>query len=93
MYGPAFKKLKDIQYLDWPTYNNEKSIKDISIRIINEYNIDSSDIVGGSSLGGMVSAEIAKNVDAMPHAHYFEQAKNGVIVRMALLGMLLGAKW
>jgi hypothetical protein len=63
MYGPAFKKLKDIQYLDWPTYNNEKSIKDISIRIINEYNIDSSDIVGGSSLGGMVSAEIAKNVD------------------------------
>ncbi|MBW3004346.1 aspartate carbamoyltransferase [Candidatus Woesearchaeota archaeon] len=37
--------------------------------------------------------EIAKNVDAMPHSHYFEQAQNGVIVRMALLGMLLGAKW
>jgi aspartate carbamoyltransferase catalytic subunit len=37
--------------------------------------------------------EIAKNVDALPHAHYFEQAQNGVIVRMALLGMLLGAKW
>lgn len=63
MYGPAFRKLADVQYLDWPTYNNEKSIKDISIRIINEYTIDSSDIVGGSSLGGIVSAEIAKNVE------------------------------
>jgi pimeloyl-ACP methyl ester carboxylesterase len=61
MYGPAFKKLKDVQYLDWPSYNNEKSIKDISLRIINEYTIHASDIVGGSSLGGIVSAEIAKN--------------------------------
>jgi pimeloyl-ACP methyl ester carboxylesterase len=63
MYGPAFKKLKDVQYLDWPAYNNEKSIKDISIRIINEYNIHASDIVGGSSLGGIVAAEIAKNTE------------------------------
>jgi len=37
--------------------------------------------------------EIAKEVDDTPHAHYFEQAQNGVIVRMTLLGMLLGAKW
>ncbi|MBW3002671.1 aspartate carbamoyltransferase [Candidatus Woesearchaeota archaeon] len=37
--------------------------------------------------------EIHKSVDDTPYAHYFEQAKNGVIVRMALLGMLLGAKW
>jgi len=37
--------------------------------------------------------EIAKDVDDTPYAHYFEQAKNGVIVRMALLCMLLGAKW
>jgi pimeloyl-ACP methyl ester carboxylesterase len=63
MYGPVFKNLKNVHYLDWPTYNNEKSIKDISIRIINEYNIDSSDIVGGSSLGGIVAAEIAKNTE------------------------------
>jgi aspartate carbamoyltransferase catalytic subunit len=37
--------------------------------------------------------EIAKDVDDTPNAHYFEQAKNGVIIRMALLCMLLGAKW
>lgn len=36
--------------------------------------------------------EINKDVDETPYAHYFEQAKNGVIVRMALLGMLL-KKW
>jgi hypothetical protein len=51
MYGPEFKKLKGVHYLNWPTYNNEKTIEDISLRIIHEYNITSSDIVGGSSLG------------------------------------------
>lgn len=32
--------------------------------------------------------EIAAEVDATPHAKYFEQARNGVIVRMAILAML-----
>ncbi len=34
--------------------------------------------------------EIATDVDDMPNAAYFRQAKNGVYVRMALLAMLLG---
>jgi hypothetical protein len=51
MYGPEFKKLQGVQYLDWPVYNNEKTIEDISLKIIREHNITSSDIVGGSSLG------------------------------------------
>lgn len=34
--------------------------------------------------------EIATDVDALPNAAYFRQAKNGVPVRMALLAMLLG---
>ena len=34
--------------------------------------------------------EIAPEVDATPHARYFEQAFNGVPVRMALLNMVLG---
>ncbi|UCG68568.1 MAG: aspartate carbamoyltransferase [Thermoplasmata archaeon] len=33
--------------------------------------------------------EISSEVDATPHAIYFKQAFNGVIVRMALLGLLL----
>ena len=35
--------------------------------------------------------EIATDVDDMPNAAYFRQAKNGVYLRMALLAMLLGA--
>ena len=34
--------------------------------------------------------EIASDVDDLPNAAYFRQAKNGVYVRMALLAMLLG---
>lgn len=34
--------------------------------------------------------EIAADVDALPNAAYFRQARNGVPVRMALLEMLLG---
>jgi aspartate carbamoyltransferase catalytic subunit len=35
--------------------------------------------------------EIAPEVDETPHALYFKQAFNGVLVRMALLGLLLEA--
>lgn len=34
--------------------------------------------------------EIEEGIDATPYAYYFQQAANGVIVRMALLGLLLG---
>ena len=34
--------------------------------------------------------EITEDVDETEHAHYFEQAKNGVFVRQALLGLVLG---
>jgi len=35
--------------------------------------------------------EIAVEVDSTPFAKYFQQTRNGVIVRMALLGLVLGA--
>jgi aspartate carbamoyltransferase catalytic subunit len=35
--------------------------------------------------------EIAADVDPTPHAHYFVQAANGIPVRQALLGLVLGA--
>lgn len=34
--------------------------------------------------------EIANDVDALPNALYFKQARNGIPIRMALLAMLLG---
>ncbi|MEM2936316.1 MAG: aspartate carbamoyltransferase, partial [Candidatus Bathyarchaeia archaeon] len=35
--------------------------------------------------------EIAPEVDATPHARYFQQVWNGVVTRMALLALILGA--
>jgi aspartate carbamoyltransferase catalytic subunit len=35
--------------------------------------------------------EIAIDVDATPHAHYFAQAGNGIPVRQALLSLVMGA--
>jgi aspartate carbamoyltransferase catalytic subunit len=35
--------------------------------------------------------EIAPDVDATSHARYFQQAFNGIPVRMALLALVLGA--
>ncbi|KYH40375.1 MAG: aspartate carbamoyltransferase [Candidatus Bathyarchaeota archaeon B63] len=35
--------------------------------------------------------EVAVEVDSTPFAKYFEQARNGVVVRMALLALVLGA--
>jgi aspartate carbamoyltransferase catalytic subunit len=35
--------------------------------------------------------EIAPEVDSMPQARYFQQVYNGVVVRMALLALVLGA--
>jgi aspartate carbamoyltransferase catalytic subunit len=34
--------------------------------------------------------EITTDVDAMPNAWYFRQVRNGVYVRMALIGLCLG---
>ncbi|UCG45241.1 MAG: aspartate carbamoyltransferase [Candidatus Bathyarchaeota archaeon] len=35
--------------------------------------------------------EIASDIDTTPHARYFQQVRNGIIVRMALLALILGA--
>lgn len=62
MYGEAFRKLAGIKYVDWPRNNNEQTISQISKRIIKENNIQLNDTVGGSSLGGIVAAEISRHV-------------------------------
>ncbi len=50
MYGKAFLNLETVRYLNWPNYNNEQSIPEVSKRIIEDYKIQPNDIVGGSSL-------------------------------------------
>ena len=34
--------------------------------------------------------EIATDVDSTPYAYYFEQARNGMYIRMAVISYLLG---
>jgi aspartate carbamoyltransferase catalytic subunit len=65
-------------------------------RVRNAYQIDISIVDHGKP--GMIVMhplprvnEIHTSLDASPQAAYFEQAKNGVTVRKALLAMLLGA--
>jgi len=36
--------------------------------------------------------EVTEDVDELPNAAYFREAKNGVFIRMALLSLLLGAE-
>lgn len=62
MYGAAFRVLKEVQFPDWPVYNGEQSISEVALRIIQENNIQPQDIVGGSSLGGIVAAEISRQI-------------------------------
>jgi aspartate carbamoyltransferase catalytic subunit len=35
--------------------------------------------------------EIATEVDGTPYARYFQQVRNGIVVRMALLALIMGA--
>lgn len=58
----AYDSLSWVEFSDWLPYNGEKSIAEIAERIIDEKNISENQIVGGSSLGGIVAAEIAKKI-------------------------------
>lgn len=65
MYDLIKRKVSfHINYLDWPAYRNERTFRDVAQRIIAEHGIGKSDIVGGSSLGGMVALEMASLLDS-----------------------------
>lgn len=64
MYNSLKQELNfDVHFLNWPKYQNEASFKDIAERLIEENNIRDVDIIGGSSLGGMIALEIASILD------------------------------
>jgi pimeloyl-ACP methyl ester carboxylesterase len=61
MYNGLKHKLGfHVNFLNWPDYRGEKTYADVARRIIKEHAIGSEDVVGGSSLGGMVALEIAR---------------------------------
>ena len=62
MYGDGFRKIDKLTLVDWPEYANEKSLSEVAKKVIRLYQVREGDIVGGSSLGGMIAAEISKYV-------------------------------
>ncbi|MFH2044294.1 MAG: alpha/beta hydrolase [Pseudomonadota bacterium] len=60
MYLGPWHEIKDCRFVDWPPYNQEKSVADLAGRLIKECRIDHNDTLIGSSLGGMVALEIAQ---------------------------------
>ena len=63
MYGAEFRKIDQLTLVDWPDYANEQSLSAVAKKVIRLYRIRDGDIVGGSSLGGMVAAEISKYIE------------------------------
>jgi pimeloyl-ACP methyl ester carboxylesterase len=63
MYGESFRQIDSVRYPNWPEYRNETTIYHLAMRVIKEHGIADGDIVGGSSLGGMVAAEIAHHIN------------------------------
>jgi hypothetical protein len=60
MYNALRHKIDfEINFINWPDYRGEKTYSEVARRVVQEYGINSGDVVGGSSLGGMVALEIA----------------------------------
>ena len=61
MYNGLKHKLGfKVNFLNWPEYRGEKTYANVARRVINDNDIRADDVVGGSSLGGMVALEIAQ---------------------------------
>ena len=65
MYAaPEYRALAGVEFADWPIFRGEATVEAVARRIIDEHALGSDSIVGGSSLGGMVAAEIARQIGA-----------------------------
>jgi hypothetical protein len=60
MYSSLKRELSfNAHFIDWPRYQSEISFKEVAERIIAENPINENDVIGGSSLGGMVALEVS----------------------------------
>lgn len=61
MYNALRHKLNfKINFIDWPPFGGEKTYAEVAQHVIRNSNIKNGDVVGGSSLGGMVALEIGQ---------------------------------
>jgi pimeloyl-ACP methyl ester carboxylesterase len=59
MYPDPWNTLPDCTFIGWPDYKGEQSLRDVAARIVRLHSIPQNAWLAGSSLGGMVAAEIA----------------------------------
>ncbi len=65
MYAaPEYRALGAVEFADWPAHHGEATIEAVARRIAADRALGPGAVVGGSSLGGMVAAEIAKQTGA-----------------------------
>jgi pimeloyl-ACP methyl ester carboxylesterase len=64
MYRGAWRELDGARFLDWPVQRGERTLRELAERLVEEQGLAGTDVVIGSSLGGMVALEIAALVGA-----------------------------
>ena len=65
MYNGLRRALNfEISFINWPVYKGESSYSQVAQRLIDENQITAEDVVGGSSLGGMIALEIVRKTGA-----------------------------
>ena len=63
MYGPEFDAVaEEVARGGWPAARGEATVPAMAERIIDEHGLERVDVLAGSSLGGMVGAEIAARI-------------------------------
>ena len=63
MYSdPEYRKLDNIEFINWPSYKGEKTVSQMALRVITENKISKNQNIGGSSFGGIVASEIAQQL-------------------------------
>jgi pimeloyl-ACP methyl ester carboxylesterase len=62
MYQPPWDELPNATAVDWPSHKGETTIADLADRLIGHFSIQSSDLIVGSSLGGIVALEVHRKL-------------------------------
>lgn len=62
MHRQVVRRVPGIRACDWPDHDGCRSFADFAERCIDQHGIRVSDVVAGSSMGGMIACEIAKRL-------------------------------
>ena len=62
MYSGPWQRLPNVKFVDWPPFVGESTLSELGQRMIDVYGVSADDEIGGTSLGGMVALEMAKQL-------------------------------